>query len=192
MTVASRASGCLADPIYSDIPDAIYAAMRMRDGYPLVDQVLARQGRYQHVRDNLRVKEVHLDGHDTRVVICHNLEQAEWDKQYRDDGIARITAELARIDQQRHRDRRRPVGDKTSTKNEAAHRRAECALRDHPTLGRWLTQQSNGRLRINRAKVTAKARLDGKYLIATSDPQISAEDVALGYKEPPRGRTRLP
>jgi hypothetical protein len=28
----------------------------------------------------------------------------------------------------------------------------------------------------------AEARLDGKYLIATSDPQISAEDVALGYK----------
>jgi hypothetical protein len=28
------------------------AGMRRRDGNPLVDQVLARQGRYQQVRDN--------------------------------------------------------------------------------------------------------------------------------------------
>ena len=35
---------------------------------------------------------------------------------------------------------------------------------------------------IDRAKVKAEARLDGKYLIATSDPHISAEDAALGYK----------
>jgi len=28
----------------------------------------------------------------------------------------------------------------------------------------------------------SEQRLDGKYLIATSDPQISAEDIALGYK----------
>jgi transposase len=29
---------------------------------------------------------------------------------------------------------------------------------------------------------TRRACLDGKYLIATSDPAISAEDTALGYK----------
>jgi hypothetical protein len=158
------------------------AGMRMRDGNPLVDQVLARQGRYQQVRDNLRVKEVRLDGPDARFVICHNPEQAERDKHHREDAIARIAAELARIADQRDRDRKRAPGDKTRRRNEAAHVRAECALRDHPTLGRWLTQQATGRLRVNRAKVTAEARLDGKYLIATSDPQISAEDVALGYK----------
>ncbi len=61
-----------------------------------------------------------------------------------------------------------------------AHR--DKALRDHPTLGRWLRQQPNGRLRIDRAKVKAEQRLDGKYLLATSDPDLSAEDVALGYK----------
>jgi hypothetical protein len=58
------------------------------------------------------------------------------------------------------------------------------ALRDHPTLGRWLRQRPNGRLTIDRAKVKAEARLDGKYLLATSDPDLSAEDVALGYKNP--------
>ncbi len=30
--------------------------------------------------------------------------------------------------------------------------------------------------------MTAEARLDGKYLLSTSDPDLSAEDVALGYK----------
>jgi hypothetical protein len=51
-----------------------------------------------------------------------------------------------------------------------------------PSLGRWLTQQPNGRLKVNTAKVKAEQRLDGKYLIATSDPHLSAEDAALGYK----------
>ena len=158
------------------------AGMRMRDGNPLVEQVLSRQGRYQHVKDNLRVKEVRLDDHDTRFVICHNPDQAQRDAAQRDDAIARIQAELTRITEQRARDAQRPRGDKTRARNEAAHVRAECALRDHPTLGRWLTQQPNGRLRINTGKVKAEQRLDGKYLIATSDPHITAEDTALGYK----------
>src|SRR4029079_14122941 len=45
-----------------------------------------------------------------------------------------------------------------------------------------LRQQANGRLVIHRAKAKAEARLDGKYLIATSDPHIRAEDAARGYK----------
>lgn len=57
-------------------------------------------------------------------------------------------------------------------------------LRDHPSLSRWLRQQASGRLVIDRAKVKAEERLDGKYLIAASDPPISAEDAALGYKSP--------
>jgi transposase len=158
------------------------AGMRMRDGNELVDQALSRQGRYQQVRDNLRVKEVRLDHTDQRFVICHNPDQATRDKASRDEAIARIQAELQRIQAQRQRDRTRTLSDTARGKAEAAHLRAECALRDHPTLGRWLRQRPNGRLRIDRAKVTAEARLDGKYLLATSDPDLSAEDVALGYK----------
>jgi hypothetical protein len=60
--------------------------------------------------------------------------------------------------------------------------KAECALRDHPALGRWLRQLPSGRLVIDRAKVAAEQRLDGKYLLTTSDPDLSAQDVALGYK----------
>jgi hypothetical protein len=49
-------------------------------------------------------------------------------------------------------------------------------------LGRYLRLTATGRLRIDRAKVAAEERLDGKFLLSTSDPDISAEDVALGYK----------
>src|SRR5215207_6278256 len=158
------------------------AGMRMRDGNPLVEAALARQGRYQQIRDNLRVKEVRLDATDQRWVICLNPDQATRDQAKRDEAIGRIQAELDRIRAQRDRDRTRQLADKARRKTEAAHVRAECALRDHPTLGRWLRQQPNGRLVIDRAKVKAEARLDGKYLLATSDPDLSAEDVALGYK----------
>jgi transposase len=159
------------------------AGMRMRDGNPLVEQVLSRQGRYQQVRDNLRVKEVSAGPTDVRYIICHNPEQAGRDRTAREDAITRLEAELARIKQARERDR---ANKKTSTnakrKAEAAHTKAECALRDHPALGRWLRQQANGRLALDRAKIKTEERLDGKYLIATSDPHISAEDTALGYK----------
>ena len=60
---------------------------------------------------------------------------------------------------------------------EAAHVKAECALREHPALGRWLRQTPSVRLVLDRAKIAAKARLDGKYLLSTSDPDLSAEDV---------------
>jgi hypothetical protein len=157
------------------------AGMRMRDGNALVEQALSRQGRYQQVRDNLRVKEVKLDGTDVRFVICHNPEQAERDKLQRQQAVARIEAELARITAQRERDRAKTT-PKARDKAEAAHVKAECELRDHPTLGRWVRQLKSGRLVIDRAKVKAEQRLDGKYLLATSDPDISAEDAALGYK----------
>jgi transposase len=159
------------------------AGMRMRDGNPLVEQVLSRQGRYQQVKDNLRVKEVSIEATDVRFIICHNPEQAERDRTARQDAVTRLETELARIKQARERDRaNKKTSTSTKRKAEAAHIKAECALRGHPSLGRGLRQQASGRLVIDRAKVKAEERLDGKYLIATSDPHISAEDAALGYK----------
>ncbi len=70
----------------------------MRDGNTLVDQALARAGRYQDVRDNLRVKEVRLEhAPGVRWVICHNPDQAAKDKADRDRQLDAVTAELARI-----------------------------------------------------------------------------------------------
>ena len=158
------------------------AGERMRSGAPLVEQALSRQGRYSSVRDNLRVKEVHLDGAPgRRWIICHNPDQAEREKATRDAALARLAAELDRI--RAMRDRAATTGKaKKATADQAAHVKAECALRDHPALGRWLRQLPSGRLVIDRAKVAAEQRLDGKYLLSTSDPDLPAEDVALGYK----------
>jgi transposase len=40
----------------------------------------------------------------------------------------------------------------------------------------------SGRLVLDRKKIAAEERLDGKCLLSTSDPDLSAEDVVLGYK----------
>jgi transposase len=152
------------------------AGERMRDGSPDAQAALSRQGRYQTVRDNLRVKEVRVGDGDgaKRFVVCHNPAEADRDKQTRDDTITRLQAELARIAAARAKAK--------SAKASAAHHRAECALRDHVTLGRYVRQTKTGRLLIDRSKIKAEERLDGKYLLSTSDPDLSAEDVALGYK----------
>jgi hypothetical protein len=171
------------------------AGERMRDGSPLVEAALSRQGRYQQVRDNLRVKEVHLDlAPDRRWIICHNPGEAERDKAQRDHALEAVQAELERIKTLRDKaataktttSKAKTAKTATSTSKdkpaEPAHVKAECALRDHPALGRWVKQLPTGRLTLDRAKVTAEERLDGKYLLTTSDPDLTAEDVALGYK----------
>ena len=154
----------------------------MRDGNAQAQAALSRQGRYRVVRDNLRVKEVTLEGESgIRWIVCHNPVEAERDAARRQDALARLGAELDRISAARARDaQRRKAGKKAPADD--VHVRAECALRDHPTLGRWLRQQASGRLVLDRAKIAAEQRLDGKYLLSTSDPDLSAEDVALGYK----------
>lgn len=152
------------------------AGERMRDGSLDAQAALSRQGRYQTVKDNLRVKEVMVGDGDAakRFIVCHNPGEAERDKQTREQTITRLQAELERIKTARAKSK--------GANADGAHHRAECALRDHPTLGRYLRQTNTGRLLIDRAKINAEERLDGKYLLSTSDPDLSAEDVALGYK----------
>jgi transposase len=161
------------------------AGERLRDNTADVAEVLSRQGRYQQVRDNLRVKEVRLGSGDAarRFVLCHNPTQAERDRIQREQAVARLEAELERIATLRAK-AKAAAGDRRRGAQQQAddHLKAECALRDHPTLGRWLRQTPGGRLVIDRAKVRAEARLDGKFLLSTSDPDLSAADVALGYK----------
>ena len=159
------------------------AGEKMRDGSPDAQAALSRQGRYQSVRDNLRVKEVRLDDNTgKRWIVCHNPFEAERDAAQRNAALERIGSELERIRQGRARDAKKPKSKNGRRPSDESHRLAECALRDHPSLGRWLRQTPTGRLVIDRAKVAAEERLDGKYLLSTSDPDLSAEDVALGYK----------
>jgi transposase len=165
------------------------AGERLRDGTAEVAEVLARQGRYQQVRDNLRVKQVRVGGGEAarRFVLCHNPEQAERDRTQREQAVARLEAELERIATLRAKAAKHAKATTAARGGRRVqqaddHLKAECALRDHPTLGRWLRQTPGGRLVIDRAKLKTEAKLDGKFLLSTSDPDLSAEDIALGYK----------
>lgn len=130
---------------------------------------LARQGRYHTVADNLRVKEVVIDDATMRdrFVVCHNPLEAERDQAVRAQILAQLEAQIAGSDAL------------------SAARRADLACRLEAKRGyrRFLRQTRSGLLRIDRAAVRAEERLDGKFLLRTSDPTLSAEDVALGYKQ---------
>lgn len=153
------------------------AGIKMRSGVAAVEQALSRPGRYRTVRENLRVKEVLVGDGDSaqRYIVCHNPAEAERDQARREQRITRIQAELERLAAQRQRAKTKAERD--------AHQRGECALRDHKTLSRYLRPTKTGRLVLDRDKITAEQRLDGKYLLSTSDPSLSGEDVALGYKQ---------
>jgi hypothetical protein len=130
---------------------------------------LSRQGRYRTVAGNLRVKEVVIDDGTMRdrFVVCHNPEQAERDRFVRDQLLTQLRDAIA------------------GTDNATATQRAALAgeLTNHPGLKRFLRTTPAGRLRVDHTAVTAEARLDGKFLLRTSDPTLSAEDVAVGYKQ---------
>src|SRR5215207_1288791 len=153
------------------------AGVKLRSGMAQTEQALSRPGRYRSVKDHLRVKEVSVGDGDAaqRFIVCHNPAEAERDQARREQRIRRIEAELARLKAQRERAKTQAERD--------AHQRGECALRDHKTLSRYLRQTKTGRLVIDRAKITAEQRLDGTYLLTTSDASLSAENVALGYKQ---------
>ena len=130
---------------------------------------LSRQGRYHVVAGNLRVKEVVIDDGTMRdrFVICHNPEQAERDRAVRDQLLAQLGDAIAGSD----------------TLSRAARAELAGELRSYPGLKRFLRTTPGGLLRVDRGAVAAEARLDGKFLLRTSDPTLSAEDVALGYKQ---------
>ncbi|RSN14793.1 hypothetical protein DMH25_07545 [Streptomyces sp. WAC 01325] len=69
--------------------------VKMRETSKKADAALARQGRYQEVRDNLRVKEVRLDGDPgRRWIVCHNPAEAARDAERREQQLAAISDEL--------------------------------------------------------------------------------------------------
>src|SRR6516225_8010857 len=139
---------------------------RLRSGSAEADAALSRQGRYQEVAGSLRVKEVRI-AEDERFVICHNPEGAERDAAIR----ARMIAQLKELID--------------GTDALSGDKRAELrgVISTKPGLNRYLRVTPGGLLRIDAARAKAEENLDGKYLLRTSDPKMSAEDIALGYKQ---------
>jgi Transposase DDE domain len=144
------------------------AGMKLRSGTKEATLALKRQGRYHTVADNMTVKQVIVgDGAARqRFIVARNPREADRDRQRREQTITRLEQELAALPQERG----------------AAHEKTACALRAHPSMGRYTRQTKTGRLMVDRAKIRAEERLDGKYLITSSDDTLSPEDIALGYK----------
>lgn len=143
-------------------------AEKLRSREAAVIDARGRAGRYRRIDEHLQVKEVTVgDGvGEQRFIMCRNLDVARRDAAIRDKLVGILETRIAGTD------------DWTAT------RRAELrgALREKPGLHRYLRVTKAGLLRVDRAKITDEGKLDGKYLLRTSDPSIDAADVARGYK----------
>ena len=145
------------------------AGEKLRSGSPLTEEALSRAGRFKEVKDNLKVKEIVVGVGEKRkrYILCYNPAEAKKDKEMREQTVARLVTELAHVKQLKG----------------APHKKATCCLRSNKSMGRYLKQKADGTLSINKAKIKSEERLDGKFLLSTSDDTLSSEDVALGYKQ---------
>jgi transposase len=139
---------------------------KLRSASKEAQAALSRPGRYREVAGNLKVKEVRV-AEEERFLVCHNPEAAERDAAVR----ARLLAHLT--DLIKDSDRLSPL------------KRAELkgVISTKPGLSRFLRTTAGGLLRIDAEAVASDEKLDGKYLLRSSDPTLSPEDIVLGYKQ---------
>jgi len=121
------------------------------------------------VAESLEVKEVVVgDGERRRrYAVCYNPEEAARQRAHRERVLEELGAELASLAEQ--------PGD--------AHTKRVCELRASPRYGRYLRLGKGGKPVIERTKVKRAERLEGKFVVHTNDDSLSAEDMALGYKQ---------
>jgi hypothetical protein len=142
---------------------------KLRGNNKEAQAALSRQGRYHTVAGNLRVKEVVIDDGTMRdrFVICHNPEEAKRDQAVREQLLAQIQEAIAGSDRLAGAERQKLYGQLSAKRG----------------YKRFIRTTKTGLLRIDRAAVKAEAHLDGKFLLRTSDPTLTAEDIAIGYKQ---------
>jgi hypothetical protein len=102
-----------------------------------------------------------------RFVICRNPDQAERDQRVRDQLVGQLVQAINDSDRLSAAERAKLYG----------------RLQAKRGLTRYLRQTKGGLLRIDRAAINAEAHLDGKFLLRSSDPTLSAQDIALGDKQ---------
>jgi len=102
-----------------------------------------------------------------RFVICHNPEQAQRDQQVRANLVTHLQQLIAGSDTWTARRRDELVG----------------SLKTKPGLRRYLRRTSAGLLRVDQAAIKREARLDGKWLLRTSDTTLTPDDLAAAYKQ---------
>jgi hypothetical protein len=139
---------------------------KLRSGSAGVKAVLSRQGRYTEIAADMRIKEVRISDHE-RFVICFNPEAAGRDAHMR----AQMVAQLEDL----------TGGSDALPAAKRGELRGKISAR--PGLNRYLRVTPGGLLRTGKAAIKTGENLDGKYLLRSSDPHLSAEDIALGYKQ---------
>ena len=139
---------------------------KLRSGSTEATAALGRAGRYHDVAGTLRVKEVKISEHE-RFVICYNPDAADRDATVRTQLLARLEEMIA-------------DSDKLS-KTKRAELRAVISTK--PGLNRFLRVTPGELLRIDAKAIAVEEKLDGKYLLRSNEPHLSAEDIALGYKQ---------
>jgi hypothetical protein len=140
---------------------------KLRSGSAEAAAALSRQGRYQHVAGNLQVKEVRLPDAGDRFVVCFNPDAAGRDAKIRGELIRQLEELIA--------------GSDKLTATKRAELRGKISTM--PGLNRFLRVTPGGLLRADKGKAKAEENLDGKYLLRCADPTMTAEDIALGYKQ---------
>ena len=135
---------------------------RLRNVKEIHEDVLSRGGRYREVHpprekssdpSPLKVKEVYVD--QRRYVVCLNEEEARKDQADRDAIVASLREQLKQ-------------GDKSLVGNKGYRKYiASC--------GKTFS--------IDEAKVKREARFDGKWVLQSDMSELSAEELALKYKQ---------
>jgi len=132
-------------------------------------EAMRRPGRYRVLDGGLEIKDVTVGtgASRQRFVVVRHPEEAKRDRVKRQEILAEVERRLAALAQT----------------DAAPHRKAACALRSHPTFGRYVRQTKTGTLVLHREKIRGEERLDGKFLIRVSDDGLSAADAVAGYKQ---------
>src|SRR4029450_764941 len=85
-----------------------------------------------------------------RSIVCRNVLEAARQRQHREEVLAALRQELARLDSQA-----------------PAHTKGACELAPSKPSGRYLSRGPGGRLAIDAEAVRRAARMDGKYGLLT-------------------------
>ncbi len=168
--VADRGFNSVANRAYLQRGGGHYVvAEKLRNANADAKAALTRPGRYHVAAGNLKVKEVCVgDGaRQQRFVVCHNPEAADRDQQIRANLLAYVESQIEGSD-----------GWTKSRRDELAGK-----LRTTPALWRLVRRLTDGRFRIDRAAIAREAKLDGKWLLRTSDDTLTPTDLALAYKQ---------
>lgn len=144
--------------------------MPIHRGSEVATEVVTRPGRYQHVAENLQVKEVVVgDGERRRrYVVCYNPQEAERQERHRQEVLEELTAEIESL---------------RETAPRSSHAKRVCELRASGRYGRYVRLTKHGHPRIDQAAVAALSSLDGKFVVHSNDDTLTAADLALGYKQ---------